>query len=75
VRYEGKTYTAVRTWLGHSTGNFPGSNIQGQVRDPVGLVNLGLGRFRLEPFATFYCAQDFSYIRLWDIVLGPSPGL
>jgi hypothetical protein len=75
VTYKGRTHIAIRTWAGHSTGDFPGSNIVGQVRDPAGLVNLGLGKFRLEPFATFYCAQDFSYIRLWNIVMGPSPGL
>lgn len=72
LSYAGKTYTAVRAWTGQSSGNFPGSNINGRVRDPIGVV--ALGSFRLEPFPSFYCAFDFSYIRLWDVVMGPAPG-
>ena len=68
-----KTYTSVRTLSGGSDGNFPGSNINGRVTDPTGYV--GMGRFRFEPFASWYCASDFSYLRLYDVVFGPAAGL
>lgn len=67
---EGKTYTAVRTLHGSSSGDFPGSTIDGKVRDPVGVV--ALGSFRFEPFPGFYCAHHPSYLRLWDVVLAPT---
>ena len=68
-----KTHTAVRTWWGYSTGNFPGSNITGTVRDPSGAVVMG--GFRLEFYPDFYCAYDLVSIRMWDVAIGPSPGL
>ncbi len=72
LTYGGKKYNVVRTWTGSSTGDFPGSNIAGRVRDPSGVV--ALGRFRFEPNPSFYCAYDLVSIRMWDIVVGPSPG-
>ena len=71
-RYKGRNYTAVRTWTGRSSGDFPGSNINGLVRDAVGVAKLG--RFRLEPFPGWYCSYQESYIRLWNVVIGPAPG-
>jgi hypothetical protein len=71
LKYEGNIYRAIRTWTGKSAGDFPGSNIDGNVRDPIGVVKLG--RFRLEPFPGWYCSSYFSYIRLWGVLMAPSP--
>lgn len=72
LTYNNKKYSLLRTWMGDSIGDFPGSNIVGQVRDPTGAVKLG--QFRLEFYPSFYCTRDLVSIRLWNIVVGPSPG-
>ena len=73
IQYAGQKHTALRTWTGNSTGTFPGSWIVGKVRDPSGTV--ALGDFRLEFFPGWYCAYGGVYVRLWNLQIGPSPGL
>jgi hypothetical protein len=70
-----KPRSVVRSLGGRSEAPIPGGSISGRVGAPGAGGVPELGRFRIEPFESYYdCYRSFQILRFYDLMIGPSPG-